>query len=57
MAFNPMASLMGAVQGVLVLGEWPHWGELLYPLALAVVLCLLGLRLFRRRAGEMVDEL
>jgi lipopolysaccharide transport system permease protein len=24
---------------------------------LAVVLCLFGLRLFRRRAGEMVDEL
>jgi hypothetical protein len=24
---------------------------------LALLLCVLGLRLFRRRAGEMVDEL
>ncbi|MDD3761509.1 MAG: ABC transporter permease [Acidithiobacillus sp.] len=56
-ALNPMASVMGAVQGVLVRGDWPHWGQLLYPLALALALCLLGLRLFRRHAGEMVDEL
>lgn len=57
MALNPMASLLGAVQGVLVRGEWPQWGTLVYPLALALVLCLLGVRLFRKRAGEMVDEL
>lgn len=57
MALNPMASLLGAVQGVLVRGEWPQWGTLVYTLALALFLCLLGLRLFRRRAGEMVDEL
>lgn len=57
MAYNPLAAFMGAVQGVLVRGEWPQWSSLAYPLVLAVVLCLLGLRLFRRRAGEMVDEL
>jgi len=57
MAFNPMASVMAAMQGVLVWGEWPQWGSLLYPLALALVLCVLGLRVFRKRAGEMVDEL
>ena len=57
MAFNPMASVMAAMQGVLVRGEWPQWGSLLYPLALALVLCGLGLRVFRKRAGEMVDEL
>lgn len=57
MAMNPMASLMAAMQGVLVRGEWPQWGSLLYPFVLALALCLLGLRLFRRRAGEMVDEL
>jgi lipopolysaccharide transport system permease protein len=57
MALNPMASLMAAMQGVLVRGEWPQWGSLLYPFVLALALCLLGLRLFRRRAGEMVDEL
>jgi lipopolysaccharide transport system permease protein len=57
MALNPMASVMGAVQGVLVHGAWPQWEQLSYPLVLAVILCLLGLRLFHRRAGEMVDEL
>jgi len=57
MALNPMASVMAAMQGILVRGDWPHWGSLLYPLALAVLLCGLGLRVFRQRAGEMVDEL
>ena len=40
---------------VLVRGDWPQWGPLLYPFALALVLCGLGLRLFRKHAGEMVD--
>lgn len=57
MGLNPMAPVMGAVQGVLVRGDWPHWGSLLYPFALTLLLCWLGLRLFRKRAGEMVDEL
>ena len=57
MGLNPLAPVMGAVQGVLVRGDWPQWGPLLYPFALALVLCGLGLRLFRKRAGEMVDEL
>ena len=57
MELNPMASYMAAVQGVLVRGDWPQWGALLYPLVLALLLCGLGLRLFRRRTGEMVDEL
>lgn len=57
MGLNPMAHWMAAVQGVLVKGEWPQWSSLLYPLATAVLLCLLGLRVFRKRAGEMVDEL
>jgi lipopolysaccharide transport system permease protein len=57
MAYNPLAAWMAAVQGVLVWGQWPQWGPLLYPLLLALLLCLAGLHLFRRRAGEMVDEL
>lgn len=57
MALNPMTAFMTAVQGVLLRGDWPQWEQFLYPLALAMVLCLLGLRLFRHRAGEMVDEL
>lgn len=57
MALNPMASLMAAYQSILVFGQWPNWQSLWPICALAVVLCLLGLRLFRKHAGEMVDEL
>ncbi|MDD3935647.1 ABC transporter permease [Rhodoferax sp.] len=57
MAYNPMAPLMAGFQGVLVLGQWPQWSSLIYPAVLAALLCLLGMRLFRRHAGDMVDEL
>lgn len=57
MALNPMAALIGQFQGVLVRGAWPEWSALAYPVVAAFILCLLGLRLFRRHAGEMVDEL
>ncbi len=57
MKFNPMANFMLAVQTVLVRGQWPHWEQLSYIGVLAIVLCWLGLRLFRRHVGEMIDEL
>jgi lipopolysaccharide transport system permease protein len=57
MAYNPMAPLMAGFQGVLVSGQWPQWPSLTYPAVLAALLCLLGMRLFRRHAGDMVDEL
>ncbi|WP_459616161.1 ABC transporter permease [Bordetella sp. 2513F-2] len=57
MRFNPMARLMEAFQVILVQGQWPNWYSLWPVLALAAVLCLLGLSLFRKHAGEMVDEL
>jgi lipopolysaccharide transport system permease protein len=57
LGWNPMAPLVAGYQGVLVLGQWPDWHTLLMPTVVAVVLCLFGLRLFRKRAGEMVDEL
>jgi lipopolysaccharide transport system permease protein len=52
-----MAPLIGGFQAVLVSGQWPHWQSLMYPATLAALLCLLGMRLFRRHAGDMVDEL
>jgi lipopolysaccharide transport system permease protein len=55
--FNPMARVVKAYQSVLVQGTAPDWRALFPVFVLAVVLCLFGLRLFRRRAGEMVDEL
>lgn len=54
---NPMASLMAAFQTVLVSGRWPLWGELIPITLLAFAMCGLGIWLYRRHAGEMVDEL
>ncbi len=56
-AWNPMTVLIGAYQTIFVYDRWPDWSSL-WPVALAAcVLCVLGMRLFRKRAGEMVDEL
>lgn len=57
MALNPMVPLIQAYQGIFVSGQWPNWASLAYPLVLGLVLCVLGMRLFRQHAGEMVDEL
>jgi lipopolysaccharide transport system permease protein len=54
---NPMSGIIGASQQILVSGQWPDWGSLLPVTVLAVVLCFYGWRLFRKRSGEMVDEL
>jgi lipopolysaccharide transport system permease protein len=55
--FNPMTPLVVAYQGILVQGAQPAWVTLLPTAVLACVLCFFGLRLFQKRAGEMVDEL
>jgi lipopolysaccharide transport system permease protein len=57
LAYNPMASVIGAYQTVLVKGEAPDWASLAPVAVLATLLCVFGLRLFRKRSGEMVDEL
>jgi len=57
MNLNPMARLINAFQVILVNGQWPNWYSLWPVAVLAILLCLLGFGLFRRHAGEMVDEL
>jgi len=57
MNFNPMTRLMNAFQVVLVNGQWPNWYSLWPVVVLALLLCLFGFSLYRRHAGEMVDEL
>jgi lipopolysaccharide transport system permease protein len=57
MDYNPMAGLMAAYQTILVKGQWPEWQSLWLVTLLACILCVLGMRLFRNHAGEMVDEL
>lgn len=55
--YNPMAPLIGAYQTILVSGRAPDWSTLVYPAVLALLLCVFASRLFRKRSGEMVDEL
>ena len=38
-------------------GHWPDCASLWPTALLAMMLCLLGMRLFCKRSGEMVDEL
>lgn len=57
MVLNPMANLMAGYQTILVQGEWPEWKSLWLVSFLGVVFCGVGLRLFRKHVGEMVDEL
>jgi lipopolysaccharide transport system permease protein len=57
MALNPMYSFVSAYQGILVSGAWPRWLDLLPMTVVSSVLCIFAVRLYRKRSGEMVDEL
>jgi len=57
MRLNPMARMIEACQVILVNGQWPNWYSLWPVTVLAIILCVVGFSLFRRHAGEMVDEL
>jgi lipopolysaccharide transport system permease protein len=57
LVWNPMAPLIAGFQEVLLHGRAPDWTALLPTALAALLLCALGLRLLRRRAGDMVDEL
>lgn len=55
--WNPMTLIILAYQDILVRGELPHWQQLAPVFIVGMLLCAVGLQLFRKRAGEMVDEL
>lgn len=57
LVLNPMAQIIGAFQNILVRSQTPSWIDLLPTFCLSIILCGSGLIMFRRRAGEMVDEL
>ncbi len=57
LAWNPMAAVVMAHQAILLDARLPDWASLLPVSVLGLLACLLGMRLFRKRAGEMVDEL
>jgi len=57
LAFNPMSPVIIAYQAIFVNHQLPAW-ETLWPImSLGLVLCWLGLRLFKKHASEIVDEL
>lgn len=57
LVWNPLAAVVAAYQQILVHHAAPHWSSLLPVALLAVLFCALGMQLFRKRSGEMVDEL
>lgn len=57
LSFNPMFPFITAYQGVLVTGTVPDWQSFIWITFVSMVLCVLGYRLFRKRSGEMIDEL
>lgn len=57
LVWNPMATLIMAYQSILLHGALPDWSTLWPIMILSVAFCVFGLMLFRKRSGEMVDEL
>lgn len=57
MIWNPMGPLVNAYQTIALNGQWPRWETLIPVTVIGAIFCILALRLFRKRAGEMVDEL
>ena len=57
LVLNPMAAVVQAHQGILLGGQLPEWSSLLPVTLIGLAACVFGMRLFRKRSGEMVDEL
>lgn len=57
LTYNPIAPLILAFQTVLVNASWPEWSSLTAVFFITVTLNLVGLILFRKHSGDMVDEL
>lgn len=57
MDLNPMFPIISSYQAIFVQGLGPDWAALVTPLALGLLLCYAGLKLFQRHSGDMVDEL
>jgi lipopolysaccharide transport system permease protein len=55
--YNPLYPIVTSYQNILVYGNAPDVQHMVAALALALVLMLLGLFLFRRAVPEMVDAL
>lgn len=57
LAVNPMVSIVQSMQTILVQHQPPSFISLSYPLTLGILFLILGLYLFRKHSGEIVDEI
>ena len=57
LSWNPLTPLFLSYQRIVLDNAWPSWGELGFPAVVAVAFLALGLIVFRKLSGEMVDEL
>jgi lipopolysaccharide transport system permease protein len=57
LTWNPMTPIITAYQGVFIKGQWPQWDALGPVTLVGFLLCILGFHFYRKRSGEMVDEL
>jgi len=54
---NPLAPIINAYQRLFVEGLMPEWQSLTFPVILGVVFCIIGVQLYKKCSGDMVDEL
>lgn len=57
MQLNPLYHLIRGYQDIFVVNQWPDWQNIVWVAALSLLLAVFALRLFRKHAGEIVDEL
>ena len=57
LAWNPLTPLFLSYQRIVLDNTWPTWADVQRPLLVAAVFLVLGLVVFRKLSGEMVDEL
>lgn len=57
MKLNPMYHLIKGYQDIFVVHQWPDWWSLAWIAGISALLAMNALRLFRKHAGEIVDEL
>jgi lipopolysaccharide transport system permease protein len=55
--YNPMAVLVNNYQRIVIHQQSIEWGSVWPVMVEAVLLCILGMHLFRKHAADMVDEL
>jgi len=55
--YNPMFPVVQAYQAISLHNTYPVWGSLWPTAVTAVLACAVGLTLFRKHSGELVDEL